>query len=228
MSTGDQNDILGRLQSYTPRGWFGNWAQAPVITAILTGVANVLATTYLLIQFFRAQMRLDTSLGGWVDLWAQDFLGDSLPRKPYESDSAYIVRIKAYIFQQKVTRPAMQAMLTTLTGTPPVIFEPMRPLDTGCCGANTGVASFCGIARMGSLAAPYSALITVTRPKVSGGSAGALYANAITWSALSTPLSHGYTGSLADETTIATDADIYEAINGCKPLATNIGVAIIN
>jgi hypothetical protein len=228
MATGDQSDVLGRLRSYMPPTWFGDWAEAPIISALLNGIASVLSTAYLLIMFFWAQTRLDTSSGGWVDIWASDFLGTSLPRKPNESDPSYIARIKIAVFQPKATRPAMIQALTQLTGRAPIIFEPARPLDSGCMGENTGVASFCGVSRMGSIACPFSALITVFRPLVTGGSAGAAYCNAPAWSALSTPLSHGYTGSLSEEVTAATDADIFAAINACRPIATNIGVAITN
>lgn len=228
MSVGDQQDITSRLQSYLPRGWFGDWSKAPIIGGLLAGIASVFAVTYALIMFFWAQTRLGTSSGGWIDLWASDFLGTTLPRKPNESDASYIQRIQIAVFQKRATRPAMVAVLTQLTGRAPIIFEPNRPLDTGCLGANTGVASFCGVARMGSLACPYGALITAYRPRVTGGSAGAAYCNAIVISALNTPLSQSYTGSLADEVSAATDADILAAINATRPIGTNIGVAISN
>jgi hypothetical protein len=228
MSTGDQSDIISRLRSYLPRGWFGDWSQAQNISALLSGIASVFAVLYTLIMFFKAQMRLGTSTGGWIDLWAADFFGGNLPRKPNESDASYIARIQYTIFQQKATRPAMIAVLTRLTGRTPIVFEPNRPLDTGCLGANTGVNSFCGVARMGSIAPIYGALITVYRPLVTGGSAGAAYCDAIQISALNAPTSQSYTGSLAAEVSAASDADIYAAINATRPVATNIGVLITN
>ena len=228
MATGDTSDITSRLQEGSPRNWFGDWSQAPIIGALFSGMAAVFSVTYTLIQFFRAQTRLDTSTGGWIDLWAADFFGGTLPRKVNESDPSYIARIKYNIFQQRATRPAMIRVLTQLTGRAPIIFEPNRPLDTGCCGANTGVNSFCGVARMGSLATPYGALITAYRPRVSGGSAGAAYANAIKISAVHTPLSQSYTGSLSAQTSVATDSDIFAAVNATRPSATRIGVAITN
>lgn len=228
MATGDTNDITSRLQSYLPRGWFGDWSEAPIIGGLIAGIASVFAVTYTLIMFFWAQTRLQTSVGGWIDLWAADFFGGNLPRKPNESDASYIARIQFTIFQQKATRPAMISVLTQLTGRAPIIFEPNRPLDTGCLGANTGPASFCGVARMGSIAPIYGALITAYRPRVTGGSAGAAYCNAIQISALNTPLSQSYTGSLAAEISAATDSDIYAAINATRPVATNIGVYISN
>jgi hypothetical protein len=228
MATGDQQDIVSRLQSYLPRGWFGDWSEAPIVGGVIAGIASVFAVIYTLIMFFWAQTRLQTSIGGWIDLWAADFFGGNLPRKPNESDASYIARIQYTIFQQKATRPAMIKVLTQLTGRAPIIFEPMRPLDTGCLGANTGPASFCGVARMGSLAAPYSALITAYRPRITGGSAGAAYCSAIMISALSTPASQSYTGSLAAQVSAASDTDIIAAINATRPVATHIGVAITN
>ena len=228
MATGDQGDITSRLQSYLPRNWFGDWASAPIIGGVIAGIASALAAIYALIAFQWAQTRLQTSAGAWIDLWAADFLGSSLPRRLGEADSAYILRVRAAIFQARATRPAMVSMLTNLTGKAPIIFEPMRPLDTGCLGANTGPASFCGVARMGSLAAPFSALITAFRPQVTGGSTGAAYANAIQISAMGVSTPNSYTGSLSAQTSIATDAAIYAAINATKPVGTNVGVAITN
>lgn len=228
MATGDSSDITSRVQSYLPRGWFGDLTQAPIIGGLVAGIASVFAVSYALIMFFWAQTRLQTSSGGWVDLWASDFLGTNLPRKPNETDAAYIARIQIAVFQQKATRPAMINGLTQLTGRTPIVFEPTRPLDTGCLGKNTGINSFCGVSRMGSLAPLYGALITAYRPRVTGGSAGAAYTDAIVISALNTPASQSYTGSLSQETTIASDSDIYAAINALRPIGTNIGVYISN
>lgn len=225
MTTGSQSDITTRIQAYLPNGWFGDWANAPIIGGVISGIASVLATSYLLIQFAHAQTRLGTSSGGWIDLWATDFFGTSLPRQPSETDVSYISRIQAEIFQQKSTRPAMINMLTTLTGRAPIVFEPNRPLDTGCMGMNTGPNSFCGAGRMGSLA-PYMALITAYRPKTFGGTPGAGYCNAIAYSGMHALGSSSYTGSLSAETSSASDAMIYAAINACRPIGTNIGVCI--
>ena len=228
MATGDTSDITGRLRAYLPRGWFGDWSEAPYISALLAGIASTLAVVYTLIEFFIAQTRLGSSSGGFIDMWADDFFGTTLPRKPSETDASYIARIQARLFQKTATRPGMSAALKSLTGRAPIIFEPMRPLDTGCMGKNTGVTSFCGVARMGSLACPYQAWITVYRPRVSGGSAGAAYSNAAPITALHTKTTNAYTASLADETSAASDADIYELIEAVRPAATSIGVCITN
>lgn len=228
MATGSTSDILSRLKSYLPRGWFGDFTASPIVVGVMTGTASVMSVIYTLILFFWAQTRLQTSSGGWVDIWASDFLGTSLPRRLGETDAAYILRIQATIFQQLGTRPGMIKVLTTLTGRAPVIFEPANPYDSGCFGANQGVNSFFGVARFGSIASPFSALITAYRPQVSGGLAGAAYNDAPVISAFHTNSSNGYFGSLALETSLATDANIYAAINASRPVATNIGVRISN
>jgi hypothetical protein len=229
MSVGSQSDIVARLQSYLPRRWFGDFSSVPVINGVLNGIASAMSLMYALIVYFQAQTRLQTSTDGWVDMWAADFFGTSLPRNTGESDAGYISRVQAEFLLRRATRPAMQQALTALTGRAPVIFEPSRPLDSGCLGKNQGANSFFRVARFGSIAAPYSALITVLRPiprvLVEPGSA---YFDAAATSAFHTPLSQGYFGNLAAETQAATDGDVYSVINATRPLATNIGVALTN
>lgn len=226
MSTGSQSDIVARLQSYLPRGWFGDFSLAPLINGVLNGIASSLATAYAFIALMKAQTRLQTSSGGWVDMWVSDFLGTNLPRNLGETDASYIARAQAALFQPRGTRPAMVQVLTTLTGRTPSVFEPNRPLDSGCLGKNQGVNSFFGVARFGSIGCPYSALITAYRPQVTGGLAGAAYFGAAAWSAFHTPASHGYFGSLSQSGSAAADAAIYAAINATRPVGTNVGVAI--
>lgn len=177
MTTGSQSDITSRLQSYMPSGWFGSIADALNITAVLNGIAASLSLIYTLIQFFAAQARLQTSSGGWVDLWAQDFLGANLPRNLGESDASYIARIENAIFTQRGTRPVMINMLTTLTGAVPIIFEPNRPADTACFHV-AAANGFFGQSQFAS-ANGYSALITAYRPTDSahaGATDTAIYA----------------------------------------------------
>lgn len=228
MATGSTTDILARLKSYLPRGWFGDYSESPIIVGVMTGTSSVMSVIYTLIMFFWAQTRLQTSSGGWVDIWASDFLGSSLPRHLGETDAAYILRIQSSIFQQHGTRPGMISALTALTGRAPVIFEPANPYDSGCFGKSQGVNSFYGVARFGSIASPFSALITAYRPQVSGSAAGAAYYDAPVVSAFHTNSSNGYFGSLANENSIASDASIYTTINATRPIATNIGVSISN
>ncbi|MFX7922650.1 hypothetical protein ABTK16_20090, partial [Acinetobacter baumannii] len=79
---------------------------------------------------------------------------------------------------------------------------------------------------MGSLAVPYTAMITVYRPASVGTAAGAAFCNAPKISALNKPLATSYTGSLSLITRSATDEDIYEAISAVKPAGTTMWTAI--
>ncbi|MGC5340800.1 hypothetical protein ACPXBC_29945, partial [Escherichia coli] len=84
-------------------------------------------------------------------------------------------------------RPAMIQVLEEITGNTPDIFEPNRPLDTGALNSPLS-KGYCGVARMGSLAVPYTAMITVYRPASVGTAAGAAFCNAPKISALNKPL----------------------------------------
>ena len=139
-------------------------AVAPVLTAILSGPAAALSRIYGLIQFVKAQMRLASSTGGWIDLWAYDFFGTWLRRRPTEADAPFITRIGQNLLAPLVTRQAMIEALTNLTGDAPTIFEAFNTGDAGCYDAP---ATAYGVARYGSLLMPAQVLINVNRPPTS-------------------------------------------------------------
>ena len=139
-------------------------AVAPVLTAVLSGPAAALSRIYGLIQFVRAQMRLVSSRGGWIDLWAYDFFGNWLRRRATEGDAPFITRIEQNLLAPLVTRQAMIEALTNLTGEAPTIFEAFNTGDAGCYDA---AATAYGIARYGSLLMPAQVLINVNRPPAS-------------------------------------------------------------
>ncbi|MFX5586938.1 hypothetical protein ABTE16_19530, partial [Acinetobacter baumannii] len=91
------------------------------------------------------------------------FFGDTLLRKKGQGDSSFRNRIIINLFRGRGTRPAMIQVLEEITGNTPDIFEPNRPLDTGALNSPLS-KGYCGVARMGSLAVPYTAMITVYRP----------------------------------------------------------------
>ena len=146
--------LLAVLDGYTS-------AAAPVLTAILSGPAAALARIYSLIAFVRAQMRLQSSTGGWIDLWAYDFFGPALRRRATEQDAPFVTRIGQNLLAPLVTRQAMVQALTNLTGEAPDIFEAFNTTDAGCYGAPT---SAYGIARYGSQLMNAQCLIKVNRP----------------------------------------------------------------
>jgi hypothetical protein len=130
MATGDVNDIVFRLRDNLPP-WFPNQGSAPVVDGILTGIATLLSFVYGLIQYARAQSRIRTSSGGWIDLIAWDFLGSRFPRLPGESDTAFLGRLLPELVRRRVTRSAIQQALVQLTGFPVRIIEPGQLTDTG-------------------------------------------------------------------------------------------------
>jgi len=127
MATGDSNDIRSRVRKLLPARWFA-WT-APNRDAILGGLSDLSAWCYNWIIYARAQSRLATAYSFWLDIWCNDFLGRALQRNG-APDAAFAALIKATILKERVTRQGMSTALTTLTGTPPWIFEPWNTGDT--------------------------------------------------------------------------------------------------
>lgn len=130
MATGDVPDIQARLRTLLPP-WFPSSGQAPVIDGVLTGIAWLLSYIYGLIQYARAQSRIATATGAWLDLIAWDYFGARLGRQPGELDPALSARIRQELIRRRVTRSAIQTALQGLTGYPVRIIEPARPTDVG-------------------------------------------------------------------------------------------------
>jgi hypothetical protein len=225
MATGDSDDILTRLRSYLPAGWFPD--SAPILEGLLAGISSVLAVSYALFIYAKAQTRILTATDAWLDLISYDFFGDALPRKTGEADAAFLARIRANLFQERATRKAYISVLTTLTGYAPTIFEPGMPNDSGAMNAPTS-PGYCGVARMGSVAMPYTVLVTAYRPQQQGESLGMGFTDSPKITAMDTPLATSYTGSLSAYTSAASDADIYAAINATRAAGITAWVGITN
>ena len=184
MATGDQADVLGRLLAVLPP-WFPAGA-APVLETVLQGPAWLLSQMYGLIGFARAQTRISTASGGWLDLIAYDFFGRTLLRGAGELDPAFAARIKANLLQPAATRPALIAALVRLTGRTPVVVDPWRPGDIGAYGyggLGYGVAGC-----YGSLAMPMQSFVVAYRP------AGDVIADAAIYGLIANTIPAGATG----------------------------------
>ena len=138
MATGDTNDIAQRIANALPSRWFPDLAGAPVLSALLGGIATQFSAMWTLLVFAVSQARLSTASGWFIDLIAADYFGGNLPRQAGETDPAYASRIRLTLLLSNATRAAMTARLETLTGHAPRIFEPSRPADAGgwCSRAN--------------------------------------------------------------------------------------------
>lgn len=221
---GDQQDMFQRLRALLPTTWFPGVAL--ILDALLNGIAYAMSFAYSLWAYAKLQTRVATATDGWLDMIAWDFFGASVLRAPGQSDDSFRIRIIINLFRGKGTRPAMAQVLKDVTGRAPIIFEPSRPADTGALNSPTS-AGYCGVARMGSMAVPYTAMITAFRPIATGGSAGAAYCQAPSQSALNTPLAASYTNSGTYTSSSASDADIFAAVDAVKPVGTVMWVAII-
>jgi hypothetical protein len=213
--------MLRRIKALLPYRWFPD--TTPILDALQSGPAWALSFIYSLIQYAKLQTRIATAADGFLDLIAFDFFGNNLPRKLQESDNSYRLRIVATLLREKVTRPAMIAVLTNLTGRTPIIFEPARPADTGAYSKSTSGYGVAG--GYGSLMLPAQFFMTAFRPSGSGipfvagyGSPSAGY---------STP-SRGEWASLSQIQGFVTDNDIYDTIAATKAEGTTAWVNLSN
>jgi hypothetical protein len=171
--TGDLSDFISRLWAVLPKRWFAE--QSPNLRALLTSIATPWVWLYNLITYVITQTRVATATDEWLDLIALDYFGCNLYRKINESDVSYRGRIQVALLREAATRSAVSAGLECLTGTQPIIFEPMNCSDTGSYGvlpatsaiAGTGLA-YGQAGGWGSLQLPLQFFITATCPPTPG------------------------------------------------------------
>jgi hypothetical protein len=132
MATGDSSDMLSRLKSLIPRGWFAD--VAPLRDAVLGGIADSLAWIYGFILYAKLQARLATATAPFLDIASLDFFGNALPRRNGESDAVFSGRIRNEIMRERQTRNAVASAVTNLTGRTPIVIEPANPSDTATYG----------------------------------------------------------------------------------------------
>lgn len=161
--------MVGRLKALLPSGWFTG--DTPVLDGVLAGIAEKWAWVYDLVAYTRLQTRIRTATDQWLDLAAQDYFGADLARFPAEGDVAYRARILANLLPERATRAALVAVLVSLTGRTPWVFEPAHTGDTGAWG--DGALAWRGMAYgadggWGSLTHPFQAFLVAYRPQNSG------------------------------------------------------------
>ncbi len=215
--TGDQPDMVSRLRAVLPARWFPD--QAPVLDTVLAGLASAWAWLYGMAQFARAQTRIATATGVWLDMISFDLFGDRLVRRVAEADSSFRQRLQREILRPRGTRGAMIKLLADLTGRSPRIFEPARPTDTGGYGGASGQAFGLGYGQAGgwgSLQLPFQSFIVAYRAANSGISqvngwgqpAGGYGIGSVEY------------GSLDMIEGQVTDQEIYNSIAKCLPVAS--------
>jgi hypothetical protein len=218
VTTGDQSDQVGRLKALLPR-WFGD--TVPVLSALLAGYGYVQAFLFSLVTYAKLQTRVLTATGGWLDLISADFFGTGLPRIAGQSDASFRNRIIANLFRKRGTRADVIAVLESLTGRTPDVFEPRRVLDTGAYGAPlTGYGAAGGY---GSILLPYQAFVTAYRPLGTGIPLISGYN--IPAGGYGVPSRAAY-GDISTITEPVNASDIFAAIDSVKPAGTIVWARI--
>lgn len=156
-------DFANRVRALLPNGWFPD--NAPVLNSVLQGHGYAAYTCQTQANYTKNQTRLATATDYFLDLAAQDFYGNNLPRAAGESDPSYRSRITATLLRPKATRQSMVDSLTRLTGQTPVVFEPMRILDTGAYN-NVRTLAYNTAGGYGSSSTPFQCFINVVIPSV--------------------------------------------------------------
>lgn len=223
MAIGDTNDVLNRLNVVLPP-WFGEGTLS-ILPGILAGFANQGVTLYNQFFYVKLQTRISTATDINLDQIAVDFFGvNGFLRSPNEGDISYRNRILVSILRERATRRGMITILTLLTGTAPLIVEPMRPADLGGYSI-AGVGYDVGGA-YGNPKVPYQCFITVFSPTFS------TIANVAGWNiatgAWSQPGSNEVWSNLGDTTNALNAAEIYAAINSTKCEGTICWVKIVS
>jgi len=207
-------DFVCRMRRVLPTRWFAD--SAPALEEVLSGFGVAWAGIYNLVEAVRAQARLATSSGCFVDLISVDFFGAGLKRRSGEGDAVFGTRIGKELLRSRATRQALLQAMYDLTGQQAAIFEPVRPRDTG--GYSAGGVGYGCAGGYGNLALPFQSFLTVRRPHGGGIAALAGYG---TGGVLGR-------GSLALVRTQVSDAEIYRVAQSIVPAGYRLWVQITN
>lgn len=219
MATGDNEDMSARLALLVPNGWF-TVGMSSLRDAVLAGAASVLSFGYQLLAYVQLQTRIATATDGFLDMIAGDFFGTTLVRASGQTDASFRARIISSLFRERGTRNAVTQVLTQLTGRTPMIFEPMRPADTGGYGVAAGYGA---AGAYGSMLLPMQAFVTAFRPFGTGVPSVAGYGISTAGYSLG---SQGQYVALSTVQGALTDADIYAAIESVRPATYTIWARI--
>ena len=215
---GDQANYISRMRAAMPSNWFPT--NAPALTGILAGFGKLYSIAYSNFMFAKAQMRLPTTVGIWLDLAAWDFFGPSFTRKAqaaYSDDTTFANAIVTQIFKVRVTRAAVLNAVTDASATSARCFEAWRVQDTGARG--TPLSGYGAYGAYGGRRVNRArAYLDVIRPRpVSASSFGGYGAPTVGYGAPTI-------GYAAFPNEYAIQAPVFNAINDTKPLGITVWV----
>lgn len=222
MATGDQSDVLARINANLPP-WFGDQL-TPILTGVLAAYSWLGSYMYGEFSYVKLQTRVTTATGDNLDLIADDFFGiHNFARMPNEGDDSYRNRILANLIRERATRQAVVDILTMITGVAPVIFEPMRPGDGG--GYSIAGAGYSVAGGWSNPLVPYQCFITVY--SISTSAIASVAGWNIPTGAWNTASRASWV-NLGNITNALNAAQIYQAINDTKVEGTVCWTRIIN
>ncbi|NIE79253.1 hypothetical protein [Asaia sp. As-1742] len=137
IAPGTARDFARRMRLLLPQGWFPAYRgdeleEAPVLQALLTGFGAVLAYIWQLMGVVRAQTRLGTTSGAFLDMALIDYFGSGkTARLPLEKDSHLRRRIAADLVAPRNTRQAVSDAVRQISGAAPRIIETGTVRDCG-------------------------------------------------------------------------------------------------
>lgn len=201
------DDMLARLKSLVPGGWFAS-ALAPVRDAVFGGLADSLAKAHALLFVVKQQTRIATAYGWFLDLIAWDFFGSRFLRLKSETDDSWRTRIIKEILRPRQTRAAIAQALFDLTGRQPKIFEFWNPYD--CGGYDIGTLAYDTAGCYGDLSLNNQIFVTAYRP----AGEGVPYVSGYDSGASGYDVGDNEYVDLSWITAPVTDADIYAAVAG--------------
>jgi hypothetical protein len=168
IADGDTSALFERrLKSLIPRGWV--LRTAPIFDAVLGGLGDSLANFYTLLKSVKAQTRIATAGGWFLDLIGWDFLGANYLRKDKEADDHWRARIIREVLRPRATRLGITTAVEDLTGRTPKIYEPWNATDDGGgYGAVGGRIAYGQSGYYGSVVLPAQVFVTVYKTGLSG------------------------------------------------------------
>jgi hypothetical protein len=149
-AAGTQPDLVSRLKSVLPTGWFAD--STPVLDGVLNGLAAGWAGVFGLLGYVQMQTRIATASDTFLDLVAADFFAGRITRSAGEPDESLRARIDRELLRERATRGALQR-----------IFEPTRLQDTGAYGIASTLA-YGLVGGYGSFALPFQCFVRAYRP----------------------------------------------------------------
>jgi hypothetical protein len=216
--------FLQKIKATLPTQWFGE--ETPILDSVLNAVSAGWLGQFDLLSYTRAQTRISTAFGAWLDLIAMDYFGYRVKRRLWETDVAFRGRIRTELLRDRCTRLAIYDLLRDLTGRVPIIFEPTVPSDTGSYGsATSGEAGTIGYGisgGWGNLSLPFQVFVRAFRPVTLG------VAMVNGWGSSFGGFGTGQSAyiDMAMNSVQVSDSELYQDVCGTAPAGTIVWMAI--